>query len=83
MSHIEDSPAVSFPLGRFRAESSRKDTQANCTGRSEELPVRQKAAWETWFRQGDRQRGKRWRKNTQTVLGAVGEQEDAESKAAS
>lgn len=55
MSHIEDSPAVSFPLeGRFRAESSRKDTQEN-TGKSEELPVRQKKAWEAWFRQEDGQ----------------------------
>lgn len=33
MSHIEDSPAVSFPLGgRLRAKSSRKDAQTNSTG---------------------------------------------------
>lgn len=74
----EGSPAVSFPLGgRFRAESSSKDTQTNCTGRSEELSVRQKKDWQMRFRQGNGQRGNPGEENKQTALGALVEQEDA------
>lgn len=72
-------PAVSFPLGgRFRAESSSKVTQTNCTGKSEELSVRQKKDWQMWFSHGNRQRGNPGGENKQTALGALVEQEDAE-----
>lgn len=81
MSHIEDSPAVSFPLGgRLRAKSSRKDTQTNSTG--EALQTEEGLGGEVQTR-GLQQKNP-GKETKQTALGTLeGQQEAKESGAAS